>query len=43
MAAASRVRKVAAGGIAIGGGALVASWLLGDDNHTKVCNNLNKF
>ena len=36
MAAASRVRKLAAGGIAVGGGALVASWLFSDDNQTKV-------
>ena len=34
--AASRIKKLAAGGIAVGGTVAVASWILGDDNHTKV-------
>lgn len=34
--ATSRVRKLAAGGIALGGTVAIASWIFGDDNHTKV-------
>ncbi|XP_046444457.1 glycerol-3-phosphate dehydrogenase, mitochondrial-like isoform X1 [Daphnia pulex] len=33
--AASRMRKLAAGGIALGGTVALASWVFGDDNHTK--------
>ncbi|EFX83484.1 hypothetical protein DAPPUDRAFT_187868 [Daphnia pulex] len=33
--AASRMRKFAAGGIALGGTVALASWVFGDDNHTK--------
>lgn len=35
--AASRMKKLAAGGIALGGTVALASWVFGDDNHTKVC------
>ncbi len=34
--AASRVKKLAAGGLALGGTVALASWVFGDDNHTKV-------
>lgn len=36
--AAGRVKKLAAGGIALGGTVALASWVFGDDNHTKVLN-----
>ena len=34
--AASRIRKLTAGGIALGGTVALASWVFGDENHTKV-------
>lgn len=37
--ATSRMRKVAAGGVALVGSAALASWAFGDDNHTKVYSN----
>ncbi|XP_057380881.1 glycerol-3-phosphate dehydrogenase, mitochondrial-like isoform X1 [Daphnia carinata] len=33
--AARRIKKLAAGGIALGGTVALASWVFGDDNHTK--------
>lgn len=34
---ASRVRKIAIGGVGVGGSALLAAWFFNDDSYAKVC------